>query len=152
MGAGFHFPGFGAGSYLTDLGTPSGNLVRHASRAVDIFWLEPDIEPFGPSLGHFLLSFKVIRLSCSECVALGTVQSAVRDDFRHCPQHPSSSTHTANDAGPRGKLATGARRLKDGSMIGTISLHTFTVCELGPIDLGHVLSQRDCTQNSGPIA
>ena len=152
MGAGLHFPGFSAGSYLTDLGTPSGNLVRRASRAVDVFWLELDTESFGPSFGHLLLSFKVFRLSYSECLALGTVQSAVSDDFGHCSQHPSNSTLTANDAAPRGKLATGARRLKDGSMIGTTSLHTFIVRELGPIDSGRVLSQRDCTQNSGPIA
>jgi len=100
VGAGFHFPDFGTGSYSADLGAPSRDLVRHASVAVDVFWFELEIESFCPPFGYLSFPFEVSRLSCSICVAFAAVQSAIRDDLGHdfhCPSLDSihaSTVHT----------------------------------------------------------
>jgi len=93
VGTSFHFLGFSAGSYFADLGTPSGDFVRHAPRTVDIFWPELDIERFGPPVGHLLFAFGVFLPSCNKRVALAAVQPTIGDHFRHDSQPSSSKLH-----------------------------------------------------------
>jgi hypothetical protein len=83
MRTGFHFPCFGAWSYLADPCTPSGNLFGHAALAFDIFWFELDVESLGPPFSYLPFQFKVVSLGGNERVALTAIQAAIRDDFWH---------------------------------------------------------------------
>ena len=100
MSTGFHLHDFGAGSYFADFGTPSRDLVRRASFAVNVFWFELEVEFSCPPFGYLPFPFEVSRLSCKECVAFAAVQSAIRDDLghdSHCPSLDSiraSMVHT----------------------------------------------------------
>jgi hypothetical protein len=108
VGAGFHFLGFGAGSYFADLGAPSRDFGRHAPCTVDVFWAELDIERFSPAFGHFPLALKVLVLSCDKRVAFATIQPTIGDHFGHGSQ-PSCLHRNGclDDADLRDKSPTG---------------------------------------------
>jgi hypothetical protein len=81
VGTGFHFLLPCAWSYVAEFSAETGNLVRFASVAVNVFGFELDFTLVRPVFGDLFFPFKVSCLSCFERFALVAVKTAVGGHF-----------------------------------------------------------------------